>query len=141
NRVPLTPEAVSVLVNNGHEVVVEHKAGEGAYYFDTDYSEAGARIVYDRQELFKATVIVKSAPISEEEVVMLQPSQVVLSPIHLPFMKQSTVEMLMQKRIIAIAFESIKDDSDNYPIVRSMSEIAGSMAILTAAKYLSNVHN
>jgi alanine dehydrogenase len=51
------------------------------------------------------------------------------------------LEALMHKKIIAIAFESIKDDSGNYPIVRSMSEIAGSSAILTAAKYLSNVHN
>lgn len=141
NRVALTPEAVSVLVNNGHEVVVEHNAGEGSFYFDTDYSEAGARIVYDKEELYKATVIIKSAPISEEEVTWLQPNQVVFSPIHMPFLKASMLESLMQKKIIAIAFESIKDDSGTYPIVRSMSEIAGSSAILTAAKYLSNVHN
>jgi alanine dehydrogenase len=141
NRVALTPEAVSVLVNNGHEVVVEHNAGEGSFYFDTDYSEAGARIVYDKEELYKATVIIKSAPISEEEATWLQPNQVVFSPIHMPFLKASMLESLMQKKIIAIAFESIKDDSGTYPIVRSMSEIAGSSAILTAAKYLSNVHN
>ena len=141
NRVALTPEAVSVLVNNGHEVVVEHNAGEGSFYFDTDYSEAGARIVYDKQELYKATAIIKSAPISEEETEWLQPNQVVFSPIHMPFLKAEMLEVLMQKKIIAVAFESIKDDSGNYPIVRSMSEIAGSSAILTAAKYLSNVHN
>ena len=47
NRVALTPEAVSVLVNSGHDVVVEHCAGDGSFYFDSDYSEAGARIVYD----------------------------------------------------------------------------------------------
>lgn len=141
NRVALTPEAVSVLVNNGHEVAVEHNAGEGSFYFDTDYSEAGARIVYDKQELYKATAIIKSAPISEEETEWLQPNQVIFSPIHMPFLKTEMLEVLMQKKIIAVAFESIKDDSGNYPIVRSMSEIAGSSAILTAAKYLSNVHN
>jgi len=141
NRVALTPEAVSVLVNNGHEVVVEHNAGEGSFYFDSDYSEAGARIVYEKSQVYKATTIIKSAPISEEEVELLQPNQVVISPIHMPFLKKEMIELLIQKKIIAIAFDSIKDDSGTYPIVRSMSEIAGSSAILTAAKYLNNVHN
>ena len=141
NRIALTPEAVSVLVNNGHEVAVEHNAGEGSFYFDSDYSEAGARIIYDKAELYKATTIIKSAPIIDEEISLLQPNQVVISPIHLPLLKAEMIEHLMQKKIIAIAFESIKDDSGTYPIVRSMSEIAGSSAILTAAKYLSNVHN
>lgn len=141
NRIALTPEAVSVLVNSGHEVAVEHNAGEGSFYFDSDYSEAGARIVYDRTELYKATTIIKSAPIIDDELSLLQPNQVVISPIHLPFLKSEMIEQLMLKKIIAIAFESIKDDAGTYPIVRSMSEIAGSSAILTAAKYLSNVHN
>jgi alanine dehydrogenase len=140
NRVALTPEAVSVLINNGHDVAVEHNAGEGSSYFDSDYSDAGARIVYDKAELYRATIIIKSAPISEEEIGLLQPNQVVFSPIHLPLLKTQMLEQLIQKKIIAIAFESIKDDSGTYPIVRSMSEIAGSSAILTAAKYLSNVH-
>src|SRR5690606_11072640 len=76
SRVALTPEAVSVLVNNGHDVAVEHNAGEGSSYFDSDYAEAGARIVYNKAELYKATTIIKSAPISEEEIALLQPSQV-----------------------------------------------------------------
>jgi len=141
NRVALTPESVSVLVNNGHEVVVETNAGEGSFYFDSDYSEAGARIAYNKAEVYKATTIIKSAPISEEEVALLQPNQVVLSPIHVPFLKAEMVDQLIKKKIIAIAFESIKDDSGTYPIVRSMSEIAGNSAILTAAQYLSNQHN
>ncbi len=141
SRVALTPEAVSVLVNNGHDVAVEHNAGEGSFYFDSDYSEAGARIVYEKSEVYKATTIIKSAPISEEEVGLLQPNQIVISPIHLPFLKKEMLEQLVAKKIIAIAFDSIKDDSGTYPIVRSMSEIAGSSAILTAAKYLNNTHN
>lgn len=141
NRIALTPEAVSVLVNNGHNVIVEHNAGVGSFYFDTDYSEAGAHIVYEREEVFKANTIIKSAPISEEDIPSLQPNQIVISPIHMPLLKAEMLEQLLQKKIIAIAFDSIKDDSGNYPIVRSMSEIAGSTAILNAAKYLSNVHN
>ncbi|MFA6059209.1 MAG: alanine dehydrogenase [Taibaiella sp.] len=141
NRVPLTPESVSILVQNGHEVVVEHNAGEHSFYFDTDFSEVGARIVYDKADVYKAMMIIKSAPISEEEIELLQPHHVVISPIHLPFLKASMVEALMKKKIIGITFDSIKDDSGIYPVVRSMSEIAGSSAILTAAKYLGNVHN
>ena len=141
SRVALTPEAVSVLVNNGHDVAVEHGAGEGSFYFDSDYSEAGARIVYEKTELYKAATIIKSAPIAEAEAALLQAGQVVYSPIHLPFLKAEMMEQLMQKKVIAIDFGSIKDDAGTYPIVRSMSEIAGSSAILTAAKYLSNVHN
>ncbi|MES2479751.1 MAG: alanine dehydrogenase [Bacteroidota bacterium] len=141
NRVALTPEAVAVLINNGHEVVVETNAGEGAFYFDSDYSEAGARIVYDKSEVFKATTIIKSAPISEEEIALLNYNHVVLSPIHIPFLKMEMLEQLIKKKIIAIAFESIRDDAGTYPIVRSMSEIAGNSAILTAAQYLSNQHN
>jgi len=138
NRIALTPEAVSVLVNNGHSVAVEHGAGEGSFYFDNDYSEAGALIVYDKAELYKATTIIKSAPISDEEAGLLQPNQVVISPIHMPLLKAELVEQLIAKKIIAIAFESIKDDAGTYPIVRSMSEIAGNYAIITAAKYLGN---
>jgi alanine dehydrogenase len=141
NRIALTPEAVSVLVNNGHEVAVEHGAGEGAFYFDNDYSEAGARILYDKAEVYKATTIIKSAPISEEEASLLQPNQVVFSPIHLPMLKASVMEQLIAKKIIAIAFESIRDDVGTLPIVRSMSEIAGSYCMLAAARYLTNTDN
>lgn len=140
NRVPLSPEAVAVLSNNGHEIIVESNAGEGAFYFDNDYNEAGARIAYSKSEVYNATTIIKAAPISEEEINLLQANQVVLSPIHIPFLKASMIEQLIKKKIIAIAFESIRDDSGNYPIVRSMSEIAGNSAILTAAQYLSNQH-
>ncbi|MCC6186172.1 MAG: alanine dehydrogenase [Chitinophagaceae bacterium] len=140
NRVALTPQAVALLVNNGHDIVVESNAGEGAFYFDTDYSEAGARIAYDKSEVYKATTIIKSAPIAEDEIALLQDNHVVLSPIHLPFLKEQMIDQLIKKKIIAIAFESIQDDAGSYPIVRSMSEIAGSSAILTAAQYLGNQH-
>ncbi len=141
NRIALTPDAVSVLVNDGHEVAVEHGAGDGSFYFDNDYSEAGAHIVYDKVQLYKATTIIKSAPISDEEAGLLQPNQVVISPIHMPLLKAEIMEQLIAKKIIAIAFESIKDDAGTYPIVRSMSEIAGNYAILAAARYLGNPDN
>ncbi|HVZ55912.1 MAG TPA: hypothetical protein VG870_04575, partial [Chitinophagaceae bacterium] len=71
NRVALTPDAVSVLTSNGHHVTIEHNAGEAAHFRDRDYSEAGARIVYDRAEIFKAPILVKSAPVIEEDIPLL----------------------------------------------------------------------
>ena len=141
NRIVLTPESVAVLVNNGHKVVIEHNAGIGSFFYDHDYSTVGAIIAYEKKEVYQAHIIVKSAPILEQEIEWMQPNQVVFSPIHVPILQANLIEQLMQKKIIAIAFESIKDDSGTYPIVRAMSEIAGSSSILTAARYLSNIES
>lgn len=138
NRIPLTPDSISILTQNGHTVVIEHDAGVGAHYSDHDFSEQGAIIVYDKESVFNSHIILKSAPITEKDLPYLKLNQVVISPIHLPFLKANLLEELIKKRIISIAFDSIKDDSDAYPIVRSMSEIAGSSAILLASNYLSS---
>lgn len=140
NRVPLSPEAVAVLINLGHEITIESGAGDSAYYLDNDYSEAGAKIAYSKEEVYKASTIIKSAPIDEAEIALLEANQIILSPIHVPLLKVNMLEQLIKKKVIAIAFESVQDDAGNYPIVRSMSEIAGYSAILTAAQYLSNQH-
>jgi len=141
NRIALTPDAVSVLVSNGHEVTIEHNAGEAAHFADRDYSEAGARIVYNREEVYKAPILVKSAPVIDEELALLQQSQMIISPIHLSVLKAELLQKMMDKRITAISFENLKDDSGTYPIVRSMSEIAGSAVMLIAAQYLSSANH
>ena len=141
NRIALTPDAVSVLISNGHEVTIEHNAGEAAHFADKDYSEAGARIVYNREEVYKAPILVKSAPVVEEELVLLQHNQMMVSPIHLSVLKAELLQKMMDKRITAISFENLKDDSGTYPIVRSMSEIAGSAVMLIAAQYLSSANH
>ena len=141
NRIALTPDAVSVLVSNGHDVVIEHNAGEAAHFHDKDYSEAGAKIVYDRAEVFKAPLLVKSAPVIEEDLALLQLNQIIISPIHLSILKADLLQKMMDKRITAISFENLKDDSGSYPIVRSMSEIAGSAVMLIASQYLSSFNH
>src|SRR5258706_12393455 len=115
NRIALTPDAVSVLISNGHSVVIEHNAGEASHFRDKDYNEAGARIVYDRSEVFKCPVIVKSAPVIEENIPMLQLNQVIISPIHLSVLKAELLQKMMENKITAISFENLKDDSDSYP--------------------------
>jgi alanine dehydrogenase len=141
NRIALTPDAVSVLISNGHIVTIEHNAGEAAHFADKDYSEAGARISYNREEVYKAPILVKSAPVIEEDLPFLQYNQLIISPIHLSVLKAELLQKMMEKRITAISFENLKDDSGSYPIVRSMSEIAGSAAMLVAAQYLSSANH
>jgi alanine dehydrogenase len=141
NRVALTPEAVGVLVANGHSVMVETKAGEGASYTDVNYSDAGAKIAYDKKQVFENDIIVKSAPVSDEECELLKPNQTIISPIHLAVMKREILQKMMEKKITALSFENLKDDTGHNPIVRSMSEIAGSAVMLIAGQYLSNANN
>jgi alanine dehydrogenase len=140
-RVALTPNAVSVLINNGHEVWVEHNAGAASFYFDNDYSDVGAKICYNKKEIFNANIILKTAPITDEEVDFCKINQVIISPIHLPALTVDSIKKLIDKKIIGIALGNIKDDAGSYPIVRAMSEIAGSYAILVAGNYLSNTQN
>ncbi len=141
NRIALIPEAVNVLVSNGHEVVVEAKAGEGSNYSDRDFSEAGAMVVPDKETIFKASLIIKSAPLVQDDIPFLKPEQTILSPIHLPIIKKELLDQMIEKRISALSFENLKDDSGTYPIVRSMSEIAGSAIMLIAGQYLSSRDN
>jgi alanine dehydrogenase len=141
NRIALTPEGVSVLVSNGHNVIMESKAGDGSKYTDKDYSEAGAKIEYKREEVFKSPILVKSAPVVEEDLPLLEMNQTIISPIHLSAMKGQFLEKMMEKRITALSFENLKDDSGTYPIVRSMSEIAGGAIMLIAGQYLGCANN
>jgi alanine dehydrogenase len=141
NRIALTPDAVGVLVSNGHKVIIEYNAGEGSSYTNTDFSEAGAKIAYTQKEVFQCDIIIKSAPVSISEVELLKTDQVVISPIHLAVMKSEILQKMMEKKITAISFENLKDDTGHNPIVRSMSEIAGSAVMLIAAQYLSNANN
>ncbi len=138
NRIALTPDAVGVLVANGNIVTIEHNAGERSHYSDRDYSEAGAQIVYDRAAVYQCPILVKSAPPVEEDIPLLQMNQIIISPIHHSALKKDIIEKMMAKRITALSFENFKDDSGTYPIVRSMSEIAGSAVMLIAGQYLSS---
>jgi len=140
-RVVLSPSSVSLLVNNGHRVLIETGAGEASKFTDHQYSEAGAEIVYDIQKIYSADILLKVTPLVEKELELLKTHQTVLSPIHLPTLKESLIRQLMQKKVTALAFEYIKDEAKNFPFVRTLSEIAGYNSILIAAEYLSDTNN
>ncbi len=138
SRVALTPEAVDQLVNTGHEVRIETGAGAQANYSDTDYSELGGYIVDSRAEVYTSDIILKIAPMSIQEIDLLSERQVVISSLHLNNQTKEFIQKMIQKRTTAIAFENVKDEHNCYPVVRSMSAIAGNTSILIAAEYLSN---
>jgi alanine dehydrogenase len=141
NRVSLVPDAVALLVNNGHQVIVETNAGKMANFQDNDYNEAGAQIAYSAEEVFKADIILKVAPPSLPEIGMMQGRQTLLSALQLTVQPENFVKELMTKKITAIAFDWIKDEDSIFPVIRSMGEIAGGTSILIAAEYLSNANN
>lgn len=138
SRVPLTPEAVKTLMNRGNEVWVEAGAGEKANFTDNEYSEAGAKIVYEPREIFKAHIVVKMSPITKDELEFIQPNQFILSPIHLPEMKDEIIDGLLKKQAITLAFEYIKDEVKNFPIVHALSEIAGRASVLIAGELMNS---
>ncbi|PKP43484.1 MAG: alanine dehydrogenase [Bacteroidetes bacterium HGW-Bacteroidetes-12] len=137
-RITLVPDAVALLVNNGHEVIIETGAGEGCSFSDRDYSEAGAQIVYGTEEVYKATMILKVEPPTIEELDMMQHGQLLISALQLPIQPKDFIKKLISKKITAIAFDFIKDPDGVLPIVTAMSEIAGNTAILIAAEYLNS---
>ncbi len=138
SRVALTPEAVDQLVGNGHEVRIESGAGTPANYLDTDYSELGGSIFDSRDEVYQSDIILKIAPMSLKEIDLLNERQAVISSLHLNSQTKEYIQSLIRKKATAIAFENIKDEHQCYPVVQSMSSIAGNTSILIAAEYLSN---
>ncbi len=140
NRISLTPDAVALLVSHGNEVWVETKAGEGSKFSDKQYSEAGAKIIYSPQEVYKADVILKIEPPTLEELEYFKPGQALISALQLGHLDQAYIDVLLRKKVTALAYEFIEDKVGGMPIIRAMSEIAGSTVMLIAAEYLSTVN-
>ncbi len=140
SRVALTPEAVELLVNNDHEVYVQSGAGNGTNYSDTDYSENGAQIV-SKGDVYQCDIILKIAPLTLNEIDLLRGrNQLIISSLLFNNYLEPYIRRLMEKKVVAVAFEKIKEENDSFPVVRSMSSISGKTAVLIAAEYLSNVH-
>lgn len=137
-RVCLTPDAVNSLTSNGHRVMVEAGAGLSSSYTDKEYSDAGAEMTSDTKKVLSCPIILKVEPLTIEEIEMIQPKTIVLSTIQLKTRKVAYFEALKKKKIIALAFEYIKDEDGSYPVVKSLSEIAGTASILIAAELMIN---
>jgi alanine dehydrogenase len=141
NRICLTPEAVELLVANGHQVIIESNAGSGAKYSDRDYSECGGFIVDEHAEIFaKSDILLKISPPVIKEIEFMRKGQLLISGLRHMIQESNYFHHLMNKKTTAISFEHLRNNDDSSPVIRSMSEIAGSASILIAAECLSN-HN
>ena len=136
NRITLTPETVEVLVRHGHLVTVEKQAGKGANYTDLQYSEAGAYIV-EREEVYRADILFKINPPAIDEIDLMKERQLVFSYLPAYQISEAYFRKLANKQVTALAFENIRDHFTCYPLVRTISEIAGIAAVQIVAEYLS----
>lgn len=140
SRVSLVPNSIRTLVGYGHKVIVETGAGERSNFSDHDYSEAGARIAYSKEEVFKANILVKTSPPAMEELDLMHQEQILISPLQIPSLTEEYIQKLLKKKVIALAMEYLQSEDGTFPIVRIMSEMAGMSAMLTAAELLTNTN-
>ena len=140
NRVPLTPAAVAYFTSNGHSITIESGAGRNANFSDIQFSEAGAQIVYSNKEVYECETILKIDPPTLAEIELMKPGQLLISALQINQLDSVLLRKLMEKKINAMAYEYLEDDGGTRPIIRAMSEIAGTASILIAAEYLNNTH-
>lgn len=138
HRIPLVPSAVGLLVSNGHRVLIETGAGVSANFTDSDYSEAGAQIAYTPEDVYKADLILKVAPPSLKELEYFKDKQTLMSILQIGMQAEGYVQKLSNKKITALAYEYLKDETQVYPVIQAMSEIVGSAAILIASELMSS---
>jgi alanine dehydrogenase len=135
-RVGLTPSSVAELVGAGHELFVETKAGEGIDCPDSAYKKAGATILPNAQEVFKASdMIVKVKEPQASEIALLEPRHILFTYLHLAADKPQT-EGLMKSGATCIAYETVTANNGSLPLLKPMSEVAGRMSVQVGAHYL-----
>lgn len=136
HRIGLTPTAVREYVSHGHSVAIETNAGIGAGFTDEDYVKAGARIVADARTVFaESDMIVKVKEPQKVEWEMLRPDQILFTYLHLAPDPDQT-RGLMASGCAAVAYETVTDAKGGLPLLAPMSEVAGRIAVFSAAETL-----
>ena len=139
HRVALTPSGVKALVQAGSRVFVETGAGGAAGHPDADYQSAGATTSYGRMEAFARAELVAGVQAPEpSDYELLQPGQAVIAFWGLPAARPEYVRALLERRVTAVGLEAIEDDAGRAPVLTSMSEIAGALAVSVGAGLLLN---
>ncbi|PRB02581.1 alanine dehydrogenase [Chryseobacterium sp. MYb7] len=136
-RTCITPDAVQVLVEHGHEIIIEAGAGEGSFFTDLQYSESGAKITNDPKEAFGQDLILKVNPPTEDEIEYMKPNTYLVSALQINLRDKEYFLKLAEKKINAIAFEFIVDEYKQLALVRLIGEIAGTVSILYASELLA----
>ncbi|SDI16100.1 alanine dehydrogenase [Chryseobacterium jejuense] len=136
-RTCITPDAVQVLVEHGHEIIIESGAGEGSFFTDLQYSESGAKITNDPKEAFGQDLILKINPPTLDEIDFMKPNTYMVSALQINLRDKEYFLKLAEKKINAIAFEFIVDEYKQLALVRLIGEIAGTVSILYASELLA----
>lgn len=136
-RTCMTPDAVQVLVDHGHEIIIESGAGQGSFFTDLQYSENGAKITNDPREAFGQDLVLKINPPTEDEIDMLKPNSYLVSALQINLRDSDYFKKLAEKKVNAIAFEFISDEYQQLSLVRLIGEIAGSISILYSSELLA----
>lgn len=140
-RISLTPQAVHLLVEEGHRVLIERGAGNGAKFSDHDYSEAGGELLNEKAAVFEASILLKVSPLTKAEIDLLGPGKTIITSLHLATRDESYFQDLIRHKATAIAFELIRDEAQELPVLRSMCEIAGTVAVNIGSGLLSSENN
>ncbi|HZA27933.1 MAG TPA: alanine dehydrogenase [Actinomycetota bacterium] len=127
-RVAATPEGVKELTRDGHQVLLEKGAGEGSSLYEERYVRAGAEIVPSAEEVFRAAdMILKVKEPIQQEYELLQENQILFTYLHLAAIRDLT-ELLAERKVAAVAYETVQLEDGRLPLLAPMSEIAGRMA-------------
>ncbi len=139
-RVGMVPAGVHALVEAGHEVVVQESAGVGSGIPNEAYTEAGARIVSDAAGVWGwAEMVVKVKEPVGPEYDLMREGQTLFTYLHLAPLPELT-DVLLEKRVTGIAYETIEDRNRRLPLLTPMSEVAGRMAVTVGASYLQKIY-
>lgn len=136
NRVGMTPDGVAELVKHGHEVLVQHTAGEGSGFADTEYERAGASILPTIEAVYaEAEMIIKVKEPIAPEYPLLKKDQLVFTYFHLACDRELT-EAMVKSGAVCLAYETVQTADGRLPLLIPMSEVAGRMATINGAYYL-----
>ena len=138
NRIGLTPQAVQLLCNNGHEICIEQGAGEGAGFADSAYLLAGAQVTNDIDHIWKCQVVIKLDAPSREEIARMQEGHTIISSASKHQISPTLIDAMNKKKIMSIGLEYVEDNEGGYPFVKMMAEIAGQLILPIATNILSN---
>ena len=139
-RVGMVPAGVHALVSAGHEVVLEEGAGLGSGIANEDYVQAGARLVPDAGSVWSwAEMIIKVKEPVAPEYGLMRPGQILFTYLHLAPLPELT-DVLLERQVTGIAYETIEDRQRRLPLLTPMSEVAGRMAVVVGASFLQRIH-
>lgn len=136
NRVGATPAGVSELIRHGHEVFVQHSAGEGSGFSDAEYEKAGAKILPTIEDVYAiGEMIIKVKEPIAPEYNLVKKGQVLFTYFHFASDLELT-EAMIKAGAVCIAYETVKGQDNSLPLLIPMSEVAGRMSVQEGARFL-----